>query len=83
MAHLILGRSSSQCSECGGNASPSDVRHIKGGLGSGYNNDSHLGCNNGCGVAWDYVEYTYCVSVKEAARLRDSFDLIVKTHVIE
>lgn len=59
MPHINIGRSSSTCSECGGNASPDDTEHIRGGPKSGYVEGSDLGSNNGCRVAWSHRSFNY------------------------
>jgi hypothetical protein len=52
-AYIAIGSSSSQCSACGGNASPSDMNtHVHGGPRSGYVEGSRLTDENGCGVTW-------------------------------
>lgn len=53
MAKLIVENSSSKCSECGGNADPHERTHIRGGPGSMWSEDSHLGQRNGCGVVFE------------------------------
>jgi hypothetical protein len=53
MARVIMGQSMSNCSECKGNADPSDKFHIKGGPLSGWSKGSSLNDNNGCGVEFN------------------------------
>jgi hypothetical protein len=51
MAKVLVGRSSSHCSECRGNADPDDTHHIRGGPSpSGFSEGSALSDNNGCGA---------------------------------
>lgn len=60
MHTVIVGRSSSTCSACGGNATPSERSHISGGpSASGYSAGSSLSDKNGCGVVWDDLESSY------------------------
>jgi hypothetical protein len=47
-ATLRVGRWSSTCSACGGNADPNETHHVKGGPKSMWDADSSLGQANGC-----------------------------------
>lgn len=48
-----VGRSSSQCSACKGNADPNEGAHIRGGpSSSGFAEGSALSDENGCRVVW-------------------------------
>lgn len=59
-ARVLVGRSSSQCSACGGNASPHDTAHIHGGPSpSGYQDGSDLSSTNGCKAVWVRREPMY------------------------
>lgn len=58
-ATLRIGRWSSSCSACGGNADPHEERHVHGGPKSMWDDDSTLSKTNGCGALFTEREYTY------------------------
>lgn len=50
LAQLIVGGWSTECSACGGNASPCDDFHDRGGPKSMWHEGSSLANRNGCGA---------------------------------
>lgn len=75
MARLIVGRSRTNCSECGGNALPGETHHIHGGPGvSGFTEGSSLSDTNGCGVFFDEPEQHPYVTPEVLKRFHESLE---------
>lgn len=59
MAYIIVEMWSSKCSKCGGNASPDDTTHDRGGPRSGWVEGSSLSDHNGCGATFTHRYSSY------------------------
>lgn len=54
MAYLIVEAFFSRCSDCRGNADPTEDRHLHGGRRGGYEFGSDTASTNGCGAVFTH-----------------------------
>ena len=82
---VYVGRMSSACSACNGNADPHESGHYSGGPDSMYAKGSSLSDSNGCGVKWvrRKLVYAYPFDIGEAFNLTDMSEPLYRQFDLE